>query len=94
VARARRSITVASFLFWYLLTELGDDTFGPRASIVQVKDKGRAGGLAGWLAAWLPGCSTAAWASCRPVDLVSPHLPPVLLLPPACLLYLSASACP
>lgn len=38
VGRATRSLTVASFLFWYLLTELGDDTFGPRAACVQVRE--------------------------------------------------------
>lgn len=40
VARARRSLTLASFLFWYLLTELADDAFGPRAAIVQVRGRG------------------------------------------------------
>jgi hypothetical protein len=37
VSRARRSITLASFLFWYLLTELGDDGLGARAAAVQVR---------------------------------------------------------
>lgn len=44
VSRARRSITVASFLFWYLLTELGEDSFGPRASVVQSAIIGATGG--------------------------------------------------
>jgi hypothetical protein len=86
VARARRSITVASFLFWYLLTELGDDAFGPRASIVQVEGRGRAGqGRAGWLA----GC-LAGWL--LPLLLVpllspptSPHRPPAPACPPCSL---------
>ena len=65
VARARRSLTVASFLFWYLLTELGDDSFGPRASIVQVQGRGRGGVLTGWLASRLAAPASAR-ATCLP----------------------------
>ena len=37
VARARRSTTLASFLYWYLLTELEDDAFMPRAACIHVR---------------------------------------------------------
>jgi hypothetical protein len=95
VARARHSITVASFLFWYLLTELGDDAFGPRASIVQVEGRGRAGqGRAGCLAGWLT-APAAARACCLLLASPPSRLYAALLLPmPACCVCPPAPACP